>query len=228
MATAALTVRQLRHNWKPWKERNQSNPRGTNTNIRMHRAFSWLSRADECDETGDNDVKLMCLWIAFNALYNQWDASAREPKPDRLGWSHFISRIAGLDKGGLLGAFLLEQQSLVYSILESEHLNQWFWEDPNATRAAQAKKARRVAPSLYLEHKWASITEYAVDRVYLLRCQLVHGAASVDSQLNREPLEHCTRFLRGLVSTTAMIIIENGASEDWGLLCYPPLGDGRP
>ena len=35
--------------------------------LRMHRALSWLQRAEAAGE--DDDVAFVCLWIAFNAAY---------------------------------------------------------------------------------------------------------------------------------------------------------------
>ena len=37
--------------------------------LRMHRALSWLQRADAAGD--DDDVAFVCLWIAFNAAYAQ-------------------------------------------------------------------------------------------------------------------------------------------------------------
>lgn len=35
--------------------------------LRMHRALSWLQRAEAAGD--DHDVGFICLWIAFNAAY---------------------------------------------------------------------------------------------------------------------------------------------------------------
>ena len=37
------------------------------TRIRIHRAISWLARAEV--EDGDPDARFLFLWIAFNAAY---------------------------------------------------------------------------------------------------------------------------------------------------------------
>ena len=37
--------------------------------LRMHRALSWLQRAETAGD--DDDVAFICLWIAFNAAYAQ-------------------------------------------------------------------------------------------------------------------------------------------------------------
>ena len=37
-------------------------------NLRIHRALSWLQRAEQCE---DADGRFVFLWIAFNAAYAQ-------------------------------------------------------------------------------------------------------------------------------------------------------------
>ena len=46
----------------------------------MHRALSWLQRAEAAGE--DDDVAFVCLWIAFNAAYA--DESEFQSIPSRL------------------------------------------------------------------------------------------------------------------------------------------------
>ena len=35
--------------------------------LRVHRAISWIGRAEACGD--DNDARFIFLWIAFNAAY---------------------------------------------------------------------------------------------------------------------------------------------------------------
>jgi hypothetical protein len=59
-------------------------------------------------------------------------------------------------------------------------------------------------------------------RVYLLRCQVVHGASTHGSQLNRVSLGRCITLMDHLLCTVLQIWIDHGADEDWGAMCYPP------
>ncbi|SCZ48768.1 hypothetical protein SAMN05216279_13222 [Pseudomonas oryzihabitans] len=45
------------------QERDQQPP---NLSLRIHRALSWLNRAEQAD---DADGRFIFLWIAFNAAY---------------------------------------------------------------------------------------------------------------------------------------------------------------
>ncbi len=40
-----------------------------NLNLRVHRALSWLKRAEMAAQEGDSDGRFIFLWIAFNAAY---------------------------------------------------------------------------------------------------------------------------------------------------------------
>ena len=97
MSETTLTVRDLRRQWKPHKERlQQLNPEHP-TNVRFHRACSWLQQAESLLEHKDWDSILLTQWIAFNALYGQWSDQAREPCSDRESWRGFQERVVQLE-----------------------------------------------------------------------------------------------------------------------------------
>jgi hypothetical protein len=68
------------------------------------------------------------------------------------------------------------------------------------------------------------ILDKLIERVYLLRCQLVHGAATCNGQLNRATLRSCDGILGYLLPAFMLTIVDHGTEENWGPLCYPPLG----
>jgi hypothetical protein len=84
--TTFQTVRDLRHRWKPHKERLHAAGGDQPTSIRFHRACSWMARVEAMHEDQDHDLGLVGLWIAFNSLYGQWDAAKREPPLETLVW----------------------------------------------------------------------------------------------------------------------------------------------
>lgn len=222
MKTTALTVRELRRRWKPIKEQLQSKRSDHPTNIRIHRACSWLQQAEAAEGT-DLDVPLICQWIAFNSLYGQWNEHTREPAPDRECWRTFLERILSLDADGHIAGLLNEHKPLVMSLLEDEFLSRFFWEDPSDRQAGKARKAKFSARTWYLENKWSLILDRVIERIYLLRCQLVHGAATHGSELNRKSLRRCATMLGHLLPAILLVMMEYGANEEWGPMCYPPL-----
>jgi hypothetical protein len=65
--------------------------------LRVHRAISWIGRAEACG--ADADARFIFLWIAFNAAYAQacrrWHGTlrnifhrllARRPAPPKSDW----------------------------------------------------------------------------------------------------------------------------------------------
>ncbi len=217
-----LTVRDLRRRWKPHKQRLLETGDEQPTSIRFHRACSWIDRVDE-EGAEDHDTDLISLWIAFNSLYGQWDEQKREPRPDRESWRGFVDRILRLDKSGYVADSLSAHRQLVMSLLEDEYLSGYYWEEPCAKRAGQSKRAMYDARTWYLEKRWIMILERLLERVYLMRCQLVHGAATHGGKLNRTSLRRCVTMMQRLLPAFLMVWIDHGADEDWGPMCYPPL-----
>ena len=223
MGQERLTVHELRSRWKPTKERLARLCPDHPTAIRLHRAFSWIARCEQVKDGEEEDVLLICLWIAFNGLYGRWDEERREPLPDRMCWREFLDRLLAIDKGGQLSGMLLAQRDLVMSILDDEYLSTFFWEEPTLVRASKSKKAKYDARTWYVENKWSLILDRVLERVYLLRCQLIHGAATYGGKLNRESVKRCVALLRNLMDAVLMVIINDGADVGWGAMCYPPL-----
>jgi hypothetical protein len=63
----------------------------------------------------------------------------------------------------------------------------------------------------------------AMHRLFVLRGQLVHGASSGGSRLNRGSLKYCLWALERFVPAVIHTVIEFGCHDDWPDLCYPPI-----
>lgn len=217
------TVRDLRRQWKPHKERLAAIRGDHPTAVRFHRACSWLDMAQQLQSTEQLDVILLHQWIALNALYGRWDESSFEPAADRRTWQTFLGHVLSIDRSNHLVSTLQDHKPLVLCILEDTYLNKYFWQDPSERNAGKARTGRFKAQSWYVEGRWGAILEQLVERVYLLRCQLAHGAATCGSKLNRTALKHCTTMMSLLLPAILRTWIDHGADEDWGPMCYPPI-----
>ena len=218
------TVRALRRRWKPRKEQLKGDLRHEATLIRIHRALSWMHRAESIADGDALDDKLIFQWIAFNALYGQWDQEEREPMRDRGSWKAFLQRVIDLDADRSIATVLLDHRKLVLSIYEDEFLSSHFWEDPHEDGKMRiAMQSYSEAPRWYQRKDFAVILKRLVDRVYLMRCQLVHGAATREGRLNRRPLRRCTSMMDRLMPAIVLVLIDHGWAADWGALCYPPI-----
>jgi len=221
---STYTVRDLRRLWKPQKERLLAQNAEHPTHIRFHRACSWIARVEQIEAGGDDELALILRWIAFNALYGKWDEQEREPFRDSVCWREFVTRLLQLDlKTGYIAMVLRENKPLVMSIFEDQYLSRFFWEEPGEVRARKSKRIKFDAQTWYLEGRWTVIVDRLLERIYLLRSQLVHGAATYNGALNRTAVRRCQLMLGHLLTTFMLVWIDHGAEEDWGLMCYPPM-----
>ncbi len=218
-------VQELRQRWQPVKEGEASDDRYNPIRIRLHRCWSWMERIEELEAAGvgHDDPKLIYHWIALNSLYGRWDDQAREPIGDRYSLGTFLERIYTLDQEGLIQKLLTENRELVKAIVGDEFLNKYFWQDPSEDQARRAQNSARKLPSWHFEGRFIPILDITLSRVYLIRCQLIHGAATYDSKLNRVAVGRCADFLELFLHAVSTIIIDHAWQEDWGSLCYPPI-----
>lgn len=222
MHAATITVRDLRRLWKPHKERLNGQVAEHPTAIRFHRACSWLQRAEQATKD-DLDLALLSQWVALNALYGQWNHESREPLADNECWRHFIERMLELDKGSHVVDALVENKPLVMSIYEDEFLSRFFWQEPTGKRASQSKKMMYDARTWFIQGNWLLILDRLFERIYFLRCQLVHGASTFNGSLNRTAIRRCSQSMDHLLRAFLQVWINSGADEDWGVMCYPPI-----
>lgn len=218
MDETPLSVHHLRKKWKPFKDRVSGNQRYQPICIRIHRACSWLQRVEQLEET-DLDERLILQWIAFNSLYGRWNRSRRAPEPDTETIHEFLTRILKLDEAERIAALLKAERECVLAIFEDDYLADYFWED-----GRRSAPVRHKVPGWYVEGRYGMILEKLIDRIHLLRCQLVHGAATHNGKLNRRALQNCSGLLGQLIRTFILTLVDYGAEENWGPLCYPPLG----
>ena len=71
--------------------------------LRMHRALSWLQRAEAAGN--DDDMAFICLWIAFNAAYAQ-DTGGTDSPSERQTFRDFVGQVCHLDANKALSALV--------------------------------------------------------------------------------------------------------------------------
>jgi len=216
------SIRDLRREWKPHKERLASGRLDHPTNIRFHRACSWLQQVEGIQQDDEADLVLTGQWIALNALYGRWDERTAEPCADRACWRGFLDRVRELDTDKEVAVILNEHKRLVLAILDDAYIEGFFWRNPSSDLARRTTRDRRQASTWYIEKRYGQILEETVDRVYFLRCQIMHGASTYGSRLNRDSLRRCSQFMAHLLPALLTVWINHGADEDWGPMCYPP------
>jgi hypothetical protein len=191
-----------------------------NFQIRVHRSLSWLERAFATDAEQEPDGRLLFGWIAFNALYGRWDEQQGYAAKDRESWKEFACEVLRRDSGERVGLQLKALRDDVLKLLDNKFLDPQFWKDPSAKRK---RRSYFAAQAHFHERRWQALTLAVLDRIYTLRGQLVHGAATRGSRLNRTSLQVSCRVLEGILVPLLEIVINQRADDNWPPLCYPPI-----
>jgi hypothetical protein len=193
-----------------------------NWQIRVHRSLSWSLRAEKLAEAHP-EAELLFHWIAFNSLYGSWDAERNAPEVDSKSRNEFL-RVFISAGGEPCGVFLGQRKAVLKKLLGSPFLSGVFWRDPNAPRAESLATAELYKIDGMLNNRqYARLFELAFERVFVFRGQLVHGASSGGSSLNRSTLSASLEWMRDAVPLVQHLAIEHGAHNDWPELCYPPI-----
>jgi len=191
--------------------------------LRVHRALSWLGRAER--EADDSDARFIFLWIAFNAAY------ANE-LPDRARFSeqgvfaNFVKRIVALDEKNILSGVIWSQfPSSIRLLIDNRYIFQPFWDFHNGRDGSEdweeRFKSEKVAAHRALGRRdTARMLLIFLDRLYTLRNQLVHGGATWGSSVNRDQVRDAANIM-GHVVPAVIDVMMSGANEIWGDPCYP-------
>ena len=194
----------------------------TNLGLRVHRALSWLNRAEQCE---DQDGRFIFHWIAFNAAYaNEILVGERLNEQEIFG--QFLQKLVDLDKNELLyGLIWAEFSSSVRVLLANRYVFQPFWDYQNDKISEQEwldrfENANAAAGRALANQRTRDVLAVVLSRMYTLRNQLLHGGATWDSSVNREQLRDCSAFLGKLVPTIIQLMMDNPDTL-WGDACYP-------
>ena len=189
--------------------------------LRVHRALSWLDRAEQCE---DDDGRFVFLWIAFNAAYANETGQVRITETERFG--QFLERLVELDMPGRLASVVWDKfPGAIRVLLDNRYVFQPYWDHLNQLPGAedwQAKfaSANRAANHGLARHDTGKVLGVVFSRLYTLRNQLIHGGATWNSSVNRSQLKDANAILGDLVPYVIEIMMDN-AHEHWGEACYP-------
>lgn len=185
--------------------------------IRIWRGLSWLESAEKASEP---DEGFIYLWIGFNAIYGHLDDEGRGAA-DKASWQSFLARLVEHDSNDRLGDILRDAQQAVCRLVNSQYLYTPYWQDKPDWRE-RLRKAVQTTLVNYRNGYTLPILQELFERLYVLRLQVFHGAATRGSKLNRDTLEPATDLLGLLMPAMLQIMIAAGPGIDWGEICFPP------
>lgn len=190
-------------------------------NLRLHRALSWLKKANDCQD--DLDVCFVSLWIGFNAVYAK-EMGMRTA--DRTDFIDFLNVLCRLDDDQKLYQLICKQFSQAIRVmLNNRYVFQKFWDCQNgkidqSTWEEDFKKSNNKAFQALLDKDTHSVMVVIFDRLYTLRNQIVHGGATYGSSVNRNQLSDACKILLSVIPVIIEIIL-NHSEYDWGKPFYP-------
>jgi hypothetical protein len=116
----------------------------------------------------------------------------------------------------LVERILRRYRPLVKKLLEVPFLSNTFWRNPTDPKA----KGRATGDANYLETNLKNREHYklldqVMERRYVLRGQLVHGASTGGGNLNRKPLSYCLTLLTEVLPLVIHLVLEHGCNNDW-------------
>ncbi|HZH56759.1 MAG TPA: HEPN domain-containing protein [Burkholderiaceae bacterium] len=193
-----------------------------NLNLRVHRALSWLQRADMAD---DLDGRFIFLWIAFNAAY-AYEIDVSHRLSEQSTFRGFLEKLCVLDKDGRIDALVWQEFSgSIRILLDTPYVFQSFW-DWQCGRISKEdweqrfERGKQKANHALGSGDTAVLLGLIFNRLYTLRNQLVHGGATWNSAVNRKQLRDCTDLLGKLVPLMIALMLDNPDTL-WGDACYP-------
>ena len=200
--------------------------------LRMHRALSWLQRAEAAGS--DDDMAFICLWIAFNAAYAQDTGGGTDNASERQTFRDFVGQVCRLDADKALPALVWQVfPGPVRVLLGNQYLFQPFWDAlnhphsdgriPQHWREAFDDARQRVQRALAQQDTERVLYEVFV-RLYTLRNQLMHGGATWNSSVNRAQVRDGRALLARLLPVMLGVMMSNPVQFD-GQPFYPVVKD---
>ncbi|GMN03899.1 hypothetical protein [Erythrobacter sp. MTPC3] len=196
--------------------------------LRVHRALSWLRRAE--NEKDDLDVRFILLWIGFNAAYagdldRALDGEGKAGN-ERDRFDKFFATLVEMDRDNRIYNAIWERFSQeIRLLLDNKFVFAPFWrhqagEFGGAGWEVSFESARAAANRAVAQRNTSIVLSVLFDRLYVLRNQLVHGGATWDSSANRNQVRDGASLLGCLLPVFIDLMMDNPDAE-WAMPMYP-------
>ena len=191
--------------------------------LRVHRAISWIGRAEDA---GDDDARFIFLWIGFNAAYADEEELQNAAPPERDAFNDFFRRVVALDAGRrIYDAIWNNFSGPIRVLLDNKFVFSPFWKHHNGLAGFEDWEERfRASERRFLRalrsRDTVLVLRLVFDRLYVLRNQLVHGGSTWNSRVNRDQMRDGAAILAFLMPVFVDVMMDN-PREDWGRPFYP-------
>lgn len=193
-----------------------------NLSLRLHRALSWLDRAEQAE---DGDGRFIFLWISFNAAYAT-EINENLRLSEQETFKAFLEKLCLLDSEKRIDALVWQEFSgSIRVLLDNPYVFQSFW-DCQSGKISEAEWQERFAKGKKRAHQalangnTPALLGVLFNRIYTLRNQLIHGGATWNGSVNRTQLRDCVSLLSKLVPLIIELMMDN-PNTLWGDASYP-------
>ena len=221
-----MTERDYRFQELKTRQRAERDGYHENLGLRVHRALSWLQRAELAD---DLDGQFIFLWVAFNAAYaNEIDGDGERTQQE--AFVEFLQKLQSLDGDGILDRLVWQEfPKSIRLLLDNRYVFASFWDWQKGKIEAAAweerfRKGKAAANRALADQNTASVLAIVLRRTYVLRNQIIHGGATWNSGVNRDQVRDCVQLLGQLVPAVVQIMMDNPDTL-WGDASYPVVKD---
>ena len=180
--------------------------------LRVHRALSWLDRAEQ--ETKDHDARFIFLWVAFNAAYAN-EIPNRRLYPERELFQGFLGRLIDSDSEQLLYTLVWDQfPGAIRLLIDNKYVFQPFWDHHNGQTSEEAwqlafKNSKSAARRALGNMDTPKVMGIMFDRLYTLRNQLLHGGATWNSSINRSQISQGAEIMGQVVPIVIHLMMDD-------------------
>lgn len=204
------------------RQRQERDSYPDNLGLRVHRALSWLNRAELED---DPDSRFIFLWIAFNAAYAT-EIDDREGLSEQRTFNAFLEKLQSLDSNHRLNTLVWNAYpNAIRVLLDNPYVFSCFWDHQKGQKSADQWKqsfdsAKKAANHALAQQDTPRLLAIVLSRIYTLRNQLVHGGATWNSSVNRDQIRDCVNIMGELVPAVIEIMMDS-PNALWGEASYP-------
>ena len=195
---------------------------------RLWRAVRWYQCAERYVED-DADVCFIALWIALNACYAN-HAPGQRKKYKKGNWELFkfklfANTLVSLDQEDALCNCFQRNAQLLRDLINNQYVFEPFWR----SLAAGNKKwepafegAKKRAERALDGGDATALLGLVLERLYVLRNQLLHGHATYEGNKNRDQVIDGKNILMEILPIIIRLMIDH--PHGWGPIAYRPLG----
>ncbi|MEO6923710.1 MAG: hypothetical protein ABI142_07795, partial [Bryocella sp.] len=167
--------------------------------------------------------RFLFLWISLNAAY------AREfgfELAEREQTRQFVQKILARDHLGRLHDAVYRQfTGPIRTLVDNKFVFEPFWKamrdhDASDQWNTQFTAGKKLATRAIVEKQTDVVLSVVLDRLHVLRNQLVHGGATWNSSANRMQLKDGAAILATIMPVIVDVLIDDN-SDDFDAIAYP-------